>query len=72
MNIQEQIGMLTFTPEVKRITFNSEQVKDLRDTMKKLLAVYEAALTHIDKDNHYSRLDLESAIERVQDKQEQT
>ncbi len=36
MNIQKQIGMLTFTPEVKRITFNSGQVRDLRDTLSRL------------------------------------
>ena len=43
MLITEQIGALTFTPEVKRVTFNGSQVREFRDTMEKMLAVIEAA-----------------------------
>ncbi len=43
MLIKEQIGALTFTPEVKRVTFNGSQVREFRDTMEKMLAVIEAA-----------------------------
>ena len=41
MLIEKQIGALTFTPEVKRVTFNGSQVREFRDTMEKMLAVVE-------------------------------
>ena len=75
MNIQEQIGMLTFTPEVKRITFNSGQVKDLRDTMEKLLAVYEAAHVVVSEgvQHHWEAMNTLSTVvnDLVLDKQKQ-
>lgn len=41
--IEEQIGMLTFTPLVRRITFNAQQVSDLKDTMQAMLDVVGVA-----------------------------
>ncbi len=38
------------------------RIDEFGDTLEKLNAVCEAAHKHIDKDDHYSRLDLESAL----------
>ena len=51
MLIEKQIGALTFTPEVKRVTFNGSQVREFRDTMEKMLAVAEAAQAWLDSED---------------------
>jgi hypothetical protein len=51
----ELIGMVTFAPEVKRITFNADQVRALKDALQaadvkiaKLEAVRDAAQAFLD------------------------
>ncbi len=65
MNIQEQIDDLLKEHHEWQIEYEtSEDSKygQWAGTMEAMLKVVEAAKRHIDKDSHYTKLDLDSAL----------